>query len=266
MLEYRYPHFRRALLVEDMSFHAGPKPGQPMPDFELATSDGRVIRKQDFVGGSPMLLTMGSITCPMTAASRDILKKLHREYADRVEFVTLYVREAHPGDRYPQARSLDEKLAYARAYKERDGLPWTVAVDDVEGTLHRALDPLPNAAYIMDSDGKVAYRTLWTNDERALRKGLRRVADERRSVAGQTESHLVPMLSGVGWMHDMLVQSGPTAKRDVLREVPPMYVIARIASLFRPLPPLARGVAAVMVAGLGLSAIVWGARHLARRT
>jgi hypothetical protein len=265
MLEYRYPHFRRRLIFEDMSFQDGPAPGDPMPDFELPTSDGRIVHKADYVGRRPVLFTMGSITCPMTAASRDILKGLYREYGDRVEFVTLYVREAHPGDLYPQAVSLEQKIDYARVYRDRDGIPWTVAVDDVEGALHRALDAKPNAAFIMDFDGTVAYRTLWSNHQGALRKGLRLVADEGRGRApAQTQSHVVPMLSGMGRMYEMLVQSGPTAKRDVLRQAPPMYLMARVAALFRPLPPLARGIAAMITTGLGVLAIAWGVRRLSQ--
>ncbi len=61
-MDYRYDHFSRRLLIEDMAFHAGPQPGEAMPDFELVTSEGERVRKQDLLGGKPMLLTMGSFT------------------------------------------------------------------------------------------------------------------------------------------------------------------------------------------------------------
>lgn len=48
--------------MEDMSFRTGPRPGEPMPDFELLTTDGGHVRKEDFVGKKPLLLTMGSFT------------------------------------------------------------------------------------------------------------------------------------------------------------------------------------------------------------
>lgn len=69
-----------------------------------------------------------------------------KRVGERVDFATLYVREAHPGDRYPQPEALDRKLEFARELKQRDALPWPVAVDDVDGELHRRLDPKPNAA------------------------------------------------------------------------------------------------------------------------
>src|ERR671935_497191 len=118
-MEYRYPHFQRELLFEDMNWRGGPKPGERMPDFDLATADGGRIRKGD-LAGKPWLLSFGSVTCPMTADANPKLKHLYDEFADRVQFILLYVREAHPGDRYPQADTIEQKLRYARELKARD--------------------------------------------------------------------------------------------------------------------------------------------------
>lgn len=61
-MEYRYPHFKRALLIEDMGFAQGPMPGQEVPDFDLPTTDGGRVRKADFLGRRPLLLTFASVT------------------------------------------------------------------------------------------------------------------------------------------------------------------------------------------------------------
>lgn len=61
-MEYRYLHFNRKLLMEDVAFAGGPSPGQQMPDFDLPTTDGGRVRKGDFVGQRPLLLTFGSVT------------------------------------------------------------------------------------------------------------------------------------------------------------------------------------------------------------
>ncbi len=37
-MPYRYPRFTREILFQDLSFRGGPSPGQPLPDFELATT------------------------------------------------------------------------------------------------------------------------------------------------------------------------------------------------------------------------------------
>lgn len=59
---YRYDHFKRELFWGELSFKSGPAPGQSFPDFDLETTDGEKIRKADFVGKKPVLMTLGSVT------------------------------------------------------------------------------------------------------------------------------------------------------------------------------------------------------------
>ncbi len=184
----------------------------------------------------------------MTKSAGPVLKALHEEFGDVVDFVTLYVREAHPGDRYPQPETFEQKMEYARAYKQRDRIPWKVAVDDVDGSLHQKLDPKPNALYVMAPDGTVAFRALWSNDRlKALREGL---AVSAQGGHHEREANLLGMMRGVGAMREALRLSGRQAERDVLTQAPPVYVMAWLSSLFRPLPYLGRSMmaSALMVA------------------
>ncbi len=201
----------------------------------------------------------------MTASAGPALKKLYEEFGDRVAFLTLYVREAHPGERYPQAETLEQKVEHARAYKERDGIRWPVAVDDVEGDLHRTLDPKPHAAYIMGVEGNVAFRTLWANDERVLREPLEEIVSWPTATIGERQPRVVPMVKGMGKQYEILDLAGSVAKRDVLRQAPPMYAMARLAALFRPLPPLGRGVAAMASSMLVMVAASVAVRLILRR-
>ncbi len=59
---YRYPHFKLHLLMEDLSFGSGPRPSEPMPDFDLPTVDGGWVSRADFIGRRPLCLTFASIT------------------------------------------------------------------------------------------------------------------------------------------------------------------------------------------------------------
>jgi peroxiredoxin len=59
---YNYDTFRRHIMEEDMHFSGGPQPGQPAPDFDLATVAGRRFRLADFRGRKPVLIEFGSIT------------------------------------------------------------------------------------------------------------------------------------------------------------------------------------------------------------
>ncbi len=259
---YRYPHFKRGMLLEGLYFRGGPSPGLPMPGFDLPTTDGGRLSKSDFVGRQPQLLTFASITCPMVAANGPALKRLHDEFGDRVAFVTLYVREAHPGERYPQPEVFGRKLEYARAYEERDRIPWPVAVDNPEGDLHRALDPKPDAAYLMDARGDVAFRAVSSSDGRVLREGLEALLSRQPLPIGERQPRVVPLLKGLGMTGEILDLAGREARRDFRRELPPVYALARLAALFRPLPPLGRGIAAAATGTLGLTAILGGLGYL----
>lgn len=264
-MDYRYPHFTRQILMRDMAFRRGPRPGEPMPDFDLpTTADGRV-RKRDFVGRRPLLLTCTSITCPMAATMGPGLRRLHAEFGDQVDFVTLYVREAHPGEHYPQPETDTQKLAHARAYQELESFPWPVAVDSADGGLHRALNPRPNAAYLMDIQGNVAFRALASNDERVLREGMEALVAGSPLPVGEREPLMIPMLKAIGVMRRVLDVAGHQARQDFRRELPGAYPLLCLASLFRPLSPLARGVAAVVATAFGPVVILVGLGRLLRR-
>lgn len=183
----------------------------------------------------------------MTASAGPVLKRLHGEFGDKVSFLTLYVREAHPGEHYPQPEQFERKLEHARGYRERDELPWPVAVDEIDGALHRRLDPKPSSAYFIDANGRVVSRVLWSNYEPPLREALEALVAGESPARPEREPRMMPMLSGVGKMDEILSASGQVARRDVLREAPPIYGLARLAGLFRPLPPLARTAAAMAV-------------------
>jgi hypothetical protein len=266
-VKYGYPHFKREMLLEGLYFGGGPPPGLPMPEFDLPTTVGDRLRKGDFVGRRPLLLTFASITCPMVASNGPALKRLHKEFGDRVAFVTLYVREAHPGERYPQPEAFEQKLEYARAYKKRDWIPWPVAVDSVEGDLHWALDPKPDAAYLIDADGNVAFRSVSSSDERVLREGLEAIASQQPLAVGERQPRVVPLLKGVGMAYEVLDLAGQEAKEDFRRELAPIYLLVRLAALFRPLSPFGRGIAAIATSVLGLAAVLAVlARLLERRS
>lgn len=197
----------------------------------------------------------------MTKSAGPALRQLHREFGDRVEFLTLYVREAHPGDRYVQPHDAQTKLRQAKEYVQRDGISWPVLVDDVDGHLHRRLDPKPDAVYVVGADGTVVFRALWANHEPPLRRALEHVAAGRSEQLGDSEAKLIPLLSGTGTMWETLRAAGPVALRDVAREAPPMWIAARLAGLLRPLPPVGRGLVAAAVLALVPAAAVGALRR-----
>ncbi len=264
-MEYDYRSFRLPLLLDSVAFAAGPAPGEAFPDFDLPTADGERLTLNDLLARGPALITLGSFTSPMVASASPSLRRLHGEFGHPITFITLYVREAHPGSRYPQPETMEAKLRHARDFAARDGIPWTIVVDDVEGTLHRQLEAKPNAAYLVAEDGVVLFRSLWSGHEWTIREALAVVAAGGRPME-EREPFIVPMVAGLGEMYRVLELSGDDAKRAVLYNAPPLYALARLAHVLPFAAPLQRGLGALgIMVGLTVGALL-GLRRSRRRS
>ncbi len=94
------------------------------------------------------------------------LNKLYQRYRDQgFEFFTIYVREPHPGEHYGPHRTWEQKLKFARGCREQEGIQNPLLVDDLEGSVHRRYGTMPNMIYIIDKNGKIAYKAMWTDHE-----------------------------------------------------------------------------------------------------
>ena len=154
------------------SFNEGPQLGQPAPDFTLKTADGQgSITLSSFRGKRPVALTFGSYTCPPYRALSPGLNPLRERYGDSVEFLSIYVREAHPTDGWStdgnsrigiqekQPTNQSERLAVAQKYCSiaKPGFP--VLVDEFDDRVGHAYSGMPNRLYLIDREGRVAYKS-----------------------------------------------------------------------------------------------------------
>lgn len=159
---YNYDRFRREMLSNPADrWSQAPEPGDEAPDFELRSLVGEVVKLSDFKGSRNVVLTFGSATCPQTAASIGGLRALSHEFpvAD-VEFLFIYVREAHPGAELPAHHSLEDKARAAMLLREQEQITFPILVDELGGEVHRRYGGLPNASFIVDKSGRIAYRSL----------------------------------------------------------------------------------------------------------
>jgi len=181
--KYNYEKFTRDLLAKDMlksKMMGGPKPGERVPDFTGLTLDGEKLRLSDFRGEKNVVLTFGSATCPMTAGSIKGMNELFDEYSgDDVQFIFVYVREAHPGDKIPAHSSQEDKMEAAELLREEEEIDMPVIVDDLGGSIHRKYGKLPNPTYLIDKSGRVAFRCLWT-DAGAVEDALEELLERQR--------------------------------------------------------------------------------------
>jgi thiol-disulfide isomerase/thioredoxin len=257
MSAYRYKKFTTRLLFRDLRFKPGAAgPGDSFPDFELLTTKGDRLVNADIFGDRPVLFIFGSMTCPMTASSAPSVQDLYDEFGDPVKFVMLYVREAHPGENFAQSETMEDKLESARALQEFYGIEWTVAADNIDGDLHRALDPKPNAAYLMNSNGDILFRSLWAADYDALRQALDDAAAGRAMISTQSNKMIGPVAQAMGMVREVMERGGPQAVSDLWRAGFPLALAGLVATYFKPLPPDQRGMAAVLTIAVGMLVVL----------
>lgn len=137
------------------------------------------------------------------------------------EFFTIYVREPHPGEHYHEHRSWEQKVAYARDCRAQDGIEMPLLVDDLTGTVHRAYGELPNMVYIIDKQGKVAYKAMWTHHAEIETVLQNLVMAEEMAAKGirvrPSYSEKLSFVAGYGQevREKVLQRAGPKARHDL---------------------------------------------------
>ena len=165
---YNNPHFK--VLDYNFEMFIGPRAGEQFKDAELTDlASGEAVKLSDFAGKWVMIET-GSSTCSMYTKNIPDMKDVKAEFPD-VEFLMIYVREAHPGERLGPHQNFDEKLKAAKLVAPRYGEHRRVLVDTVDGDFHKLYGFMPNVVYIIRPDGRIHYRCNWATPA-AVREAL----------------------------------------------------------------------------------------------
>lgn len=217
---YNYPRFTRDLLQEAGSAtFTGPEPGTEAPDFKARTLQGETVRLQDYQGNKNVLLIFGSATCPMTAGAIRGINKLYDQFRDEVEFLFVYVREAHPGEKIPAHSSMGDKARAAALLRDEEDLAMPVVVDDLRGPIHKKYSKLPNPAFLIDKSGRVAFRCMWANPDTLGKviQGLLDLQQERgvdHAVVNGGQDLSMPLSYAVLYSHRALDRGGQQSVAD----------------------------------------------------
>ena len=269
--KYNYESFRKGELLKLMQGRfRGPRPGDRAPDFKARTLDGEKIKLSDFRGEKNVVLTFGSVTCPMTAGSISGLNDLYEDFRDEdVEFFVVYVREAHPGENVPAHESFDDKVEAAELLRDEEDVEMPILVDDVDGSIHRKYGQMPNSTYIIDKSGAVAFRSLWTRPNivaDALEELLARQEDRDvdHAVVHGGEDRSVPVKYGLFYAHRALRRGGREAVENFRSE---MGIPGRVAfAASRAVEPIAlnpgKAIFAAVIAGGVIVAGLLGGRKM----
>ncbi len=263
--EYNYEHFHSNVLTKDMKLtmrSRGPHPADASPDFELQDTEGRTWRLSE-LKGRPVVLILGSASCPMTRGAIPALQEVYRDYRDRTEWLMMYVREAHPGESLPAHKTHEQKRRHADFLRRDDQISWPIVVDDLEGTTHRAYGMLPNSIFLIDADGRIAFRGDYSHGP-SLRRALDQLfAQGQKGVVREGEDHMMHMLGASVYGWQAIRRSGDEAVHDIIVSMPPLAAnlwVGRIASpVLEPMAGRSRFVPGAVkigvAAGLGLIAL-----------
>ena len=146
--------------------------GDMATDFELRRLDApeQTVRLSQFRGDKPVVLVFGSFSCPPFRVNLEAVNRLYAEYADRLAFFLVYIKEAHPEDGWvlswnrkvgvsvQDPTTFDERAALATTCVRRMHVAMPVLVDDPDNPVARVYGGWPIRLWIVDRDGRVAYR------------------------------------------------------------------------------------------------------------
>lgn len=200
MIEYNFYRFHPSNY--DYERFDGPEAGTDMLEFELYGLDGKPLNLFDYCG-KWLVLETGSLTCPMYVKNINPIKSVMKKYPD-VEFLVVYVREAHPGSRQGAHATLAQKLSVARKSQNVYDEIRSVVVDDLDGSMHRAYGSFPNMVYVINPDGVVVCRCDWAFPDlicRVLSERPEWHLVERKRIVTATPWIMVPvtLTGGLGY-------------------------------------------------------------------
>lgn len=265
--KYRYDHprFYPDILNDMIVTGRDLGPGDRVPAFELTTTESARFTSADLMAhGEALFLIFGSRTCPVTESAAPALRRLHTIYGDRVRFVMVNVREAHPGVKIPQPQTMDLKRLHAVSLKAHLDLPFEVVADDIDGSLHRALGARPNSAFIVDPYGDIVFRAQWANVTEAIETAMADIVAGRAPRRGSVTGTMRAVARMIGYMAPVHFAAGEGAKRDTWRVMPPLGLMMFLSGLFFFLPRHERGVPTMVLTMVLISgAVAVGLRYQA---
>ena len=82
---------------------------------------------------------------------------------DGVGSIFVYTNEAHPAERFPHLRSMEQKFRHAAALRDELGVARPILLDALDGAGHRAYGSMPNMTWIFNRAGQPIYKSDWTD-------------------------------------------------------------------------------------------------------
>jgi thiol-disulfide isomerase/thioredoxin len=147
------------------------KVGDGAPNFilPLASGEGDVTLAK-FLDGKPTVLVFGSLTCPPFRSRMLQFDPIYQKYADEVNFLMVYTREAHPEstiyvnregeevlEKIEQTDDLEERMDHARVCGPTLKFKFPTVVDKEDNAVNEAYAGWPSRFVVVGADMRVAY-------------------------------------------------------------------------------------------------------------
>jgi hypothetical protein len=98
--------------------------------------------------------------------------QLYDDYKDHVDFLTIYIREAHPQDEwqmksnlkdkddvcYTQPKNLEQRVAIASDFTKRFKFGVPFGIDQMSNAANDAYAAWPERLYVIDETGHISYK------------------------------------------------------------------------------------------------------------
>lgn len=146
-------------------FFNAPKYGDRAPGFALIDVDsGSTVTLTELRLDKPVVLFFGSYGCDVMRGSFEKLLAVYEKYQDEVNFVMIYVREAHSLDgfgadraRVTDPKSTQERIDVAKACRDEMNIPFRILVDPVDDRVATRWAAWPIRLFVVDRGGTVVY-------------------------------------------------------------------------------------------------------------
>lgn len=161
-----------------------PQVGDMAPNVTLRDLTGNTVDLHQLIGKQPIVIQLGSYTCPVFRYRRFDMQKLYEEFSGRVTFLVLYTLEAHPNGvpspyredsgeewvpwinrvsrvKLNQTQSLKQRTSHALFAQQRMQSSARFLVDPPTNYAWQTYGQAPSAAFLIDQQGRIVLRQPW---------------------------------------------------------------------------------------------------------
>lgn len=196
----------------DRSREGDLKVGSAVPNVKLSTLSGEPVLLHDYIAKLPngenklLVITAGSITWPPFRLAVDFINSLREDFSDEVDFLGVYISEAHAKDEWPlgvkycfdQPKDMKTRLQIANDFVRDFRFKPVMLVDTMDNEFDNAFAAWPERFYIVKK-GQFAMVGMPTTE----------FGFDRKNLGAILEHHLKePHSDNVGTLDEITLQEG----------------------------------------------------------